>query len=52
MSYSLVMTDVTLASGIPSITARSGGIVLPITRSIAELYDSHPGPTAGRLGRS
>ena len=50
VSYSLVMTDVTLASGIPSITARSGGIVLPITRSIAELYDSHPGPTARRLG--
>jgi DASS family divalent anion:Na+ symporter len=50
VSYSLVMTDVTLASGIPSITARSGGIVLPITRSIAELYESRPGPTAGRLG--
>jgi DASS family divalent anion:Na+ symporter len=50
VSYSLMMTDVTLASGIPSITARSGGIVLPITRSIAELYDSHPGPTAQRLG--
>jgi DASS family divalent anion:Na+ symporter len=50
VSYSLVMTDVTLASGIPSITARSGGIVLPITRSIAELYDSYPGPTARRLG--
>jgi DASS family divalent anion:Na+ symporter len=50
VSYSLLMTDVTLASGIPSITARSAGIVLPITRSIAELYDSRPGPTAGRLG--
>jgi divalent anion:Na+ symporter, DASS family len=49
--YSLMMTDVTLASGIPSITARSGGIVLPITRSIAELYESRPGPTARRLGR-
>jgi DASS family divalent anion:Na+ symporter len=45
------MTDVTLASGIPSITARSAGIVLPITRSIAELYDSKPGATANRLGR-
>jgi DASS family divalent anion:Na+ symporter len=42
---------VTLAGGIPSITARSGGIVLPVARSIAELYDSHPGPTADRLGR-
>jgi DASS family divalent anion:Na+ symporter len=50
VSYSLVMSDVTLAAGIPSITARSGGIVLPIARSIAELYDSTPGPTAARLG--
>lgn len=50
VAYSLVMSDVTLAAGIPSITARSGGIVLPIARSIAELYDSTPGPTAKRLG--
>jgi DASS family divalent anion:Na+ symporter len=50
VSYSLVMSDVTLAAGIPSITARSGGIVLPVARSIAELYDSTPGPTAQRLG--
>jgi len=48
--YSLVLTDVTLAVGIPSISARSGGIVLPIARSAAELYDSRPGETAGRLG--
>ena len=51
VAYSLLMSDVTLASGIPSITARSGGIVLPITRGIAELYDSHPGATADRLGK-
>ena len=51
VAYSLLMSDVTLAAGIPSITARSGGIVLPITRGIAELYDSRPGPTSGRLGR-
>lgn len=50
VSYALAMTDVTLASGM-SITARSGGIVLPIARSIAELYESRPGPTANRLGR-
>jgi len=48
--YSLVLTDVTLAGGIPSITARSGGIILPIARSAAELYDSRPGETADRLG--
>lgn len=50
VSYSLVMSDVTLAAGIPSITARSGGIVLPIARSIAELYRSTPGPSAPLLG--
>ena len=50
ISYALVMTDVTLASGVPSITARSAGMLLPIARRIAELFDSSPGPTAGRLG--
>jgi DASS family divalent anion:Na+ symporter len=50
VSYALTTADVTLASGM-SITARSGGILLPIARSIAELYESKPGPTANRLGR-
>lgn len=50
VAYALQMTDVTLASGVPSITARSAGMVLPIARSIAELFDSHPGPSAKRLG--
>lgn len=51
VSYSLVLSDVTLAAGIPSITARSGGIILPVARGIAELYDSRPGPSADLLGR-
>jgi DASS family divalent anion:Na+ symporter len=51
VSYSLVFSDVTLATGIPSITARSGGIILPVARDIAELYDSRPGASAARLGR-
>lgn len=50
VSYALVLSDVTLAGGIPSITARSGGIILPIARGVAELYDSHPGPSARILG--
>lgn len=50
VAYALQMTDVTLASGVPSITARSAGMVLPIARSIAELFDSRPGPGAKRLG--
>ncbi|MBA3269748.1 MAG: DASS family sodium-coupled anion symporter [Acidobacteria bacterium] len=51
VSYALVLTDVTLAGGVPSITARSGGMVMPVGRAIAELFDSHPGPSAPRLGR-
>jgi divalent anion:Na+ symporter, DASS family len=47
--YSLVLTDVSLAGGIPSISARSGGIILPIARSAAELYDSRPDETSKRL---
>jgi DASS family divalent anion:Na+ symporter len=48
--YALTVSDVVLASMIPSNGARSGGVVLPIVRSIAELYDSHPGETARRIG--
>jgi DASS family divalent anion:Na+ symporter len=48
--YALAMTDVTLASIIPSNGARSGGVTLPIVRSIAELYGSLPGDTARKLG--
>jgi DASS family divalent anion:Na+ symporter len=51
VAYAVQMTDVTLASGVPSITARSAGMVLPVPISIAELMGSRPGPTAGRLGR-
>lgn len=50
VSYALLTTDVTLAAGVPSITARSAGMLLPIARSVAELFDSKPGETAGRLG--
>ena len=50
VSYALAMSDMVLASIIPSNAARSGGIVLPILRSIAELYGSRPGPTAALIG--
>ncbi len=50
LGYALVGTDFLLASVIPSNGARSGGIIFPITKSIAEAYDSKPGPTARKLG--
>jgi divalent anion:Na+ symporter, DASS family len=50
LSYALILTDAVLAMIIPSTGARAGGIVFPITRSMAEAYESRPGATAGRLG--
>jgi DASS family divalent anion:Na+ symporter len=51
LGYSLALTDFVLASSVPSSGARSGGIVLPIARSICETYDSRPDDgTAGKMG--
>jgi DASS family divalent anion:Na+ symporter len=50
LGYALVCTDMLLATIIPSNGARSGGIIFPITKSLAEAYESRPGPTAGKLG--
>ena len=48
--YALVSTEAVLASVIPSTGARSGGIIFPIAKSLAEAYESRPGPSARRLG--
>jgi DASS family divalent anion:Na+ symporter len=51
LGYSLVFTDFILASFVPSTGARSGGIILPIARSISETYDSRPEDgTEAKLG--
>ena len=51
LGYALVFTDFILATFIPSTGARSGGIILPIARSVTETYESHPDDgTEGRLG--
>jgi DASS family divalent anion:Na+ symporter len=50
LSYALGSTEMVLATVIPSTGARSGGIIFPIAKSLAEAYESRPGPTANRLG--
>ena len=50
LGYSVVASDVVLGTVIPSNGARAGGIIFPVVKSLAEAYDSRPGPTAGRLG--
>jgi divalent anion:Na+ symporter, DASS family len=50
VSYALTLSDVVLAPAIPANGARTGGVILPIVRSLAELYGSSPGVTANILG--
>jgi len=50
LSYVLSATDLILSPALPSNTARTGGIMFPIVRSLIVSFDSHPGPTARRIG--
>jgi len=50
LAYALISTEAILAAVIPSTGARSGGIIYPITKSLAEAYESRPGASARRLG--
>lgn len=50
LGYSLAAADFVLAPFIPSDTARGGGIVFPVVRSVAADFGSEPGPTAKLMG--
>jgi len=50
LGYALALADLFLAPGIPSGTARTGGVLFPVVKSLASTYGSEPGPTAGRIG--
>ena len=50
LAYILACTDLVIAPATPSVTARAGGIIFPITKSLCEAMDSKPGPTAKKLG--
>jgi DASS family divalent anion:Na+ symporter len=50
LSYAIVASNTVLAGMIPSNAARVGGVVLPIVRSLAELFKSQPGSSATLIG--
>jgi divalent anion:Na+ symporter, DASS family len=50
IGYCVAASDVILAPFVPSDTARGGGVIFPITRSLAQAFGSEPGPTASRIG--
>lgn len=50
LGYSIVLADLVMAPVTPSNTARAGGILFPITLSVARAFGSEPGPTASLIG--
>ena len=51
LAYSMIGVDLVLAPAIPSNTARCGGVICPILRSVAVSFGSRPNDgTARRLG--
>jgi divalent anion:Na+ symporter, DASS family len=50
LAYGLAATDLVIAPATPSNTARAGGIVFPVARSLAAAYDSEPDDGAEKIG--
>ena len=51
LGYSVAGANLLLAPFIPSDTARGGGVIFPITRSLCAAFGSEPGPTGNLIGR-
>ena len=50
IAYSLSLADLIMAPAMPSVTARSGGIILPVAKSINAVMDSQPGESGKKIG--
>lgn len=51
LGYGVVLTDLILSPTIPSVTARSGGVIYPILKSLAKAFNSEPGqPSSRKIG--
>lgn len=50
LGYTIMLSDLIISPATPSNTARAGGIIFPIVRSLATAFDSEPGPSARRVG--
>ncbi len=50
LSYSIACSDLVLAPFVPSDTARGGGIISPIVRSVSRALGSEPGTPSAKLG--
>ena len=50
LGYAMVLSDLVVAPATPSNTARAGGILFPIVRSLCSAFNSEPGATSRKIG--
>lgn len=50
LAYALAISDLIISPATPSVTARSGGIIFPIAKSLSVAFDSEPGVSSRRMG--
>ncbi len=50
LGYTLVLSDLIISPATPSNTARAGGIIFPIVRSLCTAFGSEPGSSARKVG--
>lgn len=50
LGYTLVISDFILSPATPSNTARAGGVLFPIVKSLSKAFGSEPGPTSRKVG--
>jgi divalent anion:Na+ symporter, DASS family len=50
LGYSVACSDLVLAPFVPSDTARGGGVISPIVRSVSQALGSEPGTPSGKMG--
>lgn len=50
LAYALAISDLIISPATPSVTARSGGIIFPIAKSLAVAFGSEPGEGSKKMG--
>lgn len=50
LGYAMVLSDLIIAPATPSNTARAGGVLFPVVRSLSSAFGSEPGHTSRRMG--
>lgn len=50
MAYGIVVTDLLMAPAIPSLTARTGGIIFPVISSLSKAFGSEPHSNPRKVG--